>query len=148
MYTDKCCHLNKGARTKWNLTATNRPQNTYYGCHSRFMSSKGAWGSIHQFCHFSELYNTWGDLSLFCLDSMRSSVSAKSSQLCRDKVSLSDRPWMSSYIMQCVSWLWTVLWPSSDYFPGELKWRRARYSILQVRSARNSNTAWWFRTNC
>jgi hypothetical protein len=35
-------------------------------------------------------------------------ISAKSSQLCGDKVSLSDRPWMSSYIMQCVSWLWTV----------------------------------------
>jgi hypothetical protein len=32
--------------------------------------------------------------------------------------------------MQCVSWLWTVFWPSSDYFPGELKWRCARYSIL------------------
>jgi hypothetical protein len=90
----------------------------------------------------------WGDFSLFCLDSMRSTISAKSSQLCRDKVSLNDRPWMSSYIMQCVSWLWNVFWPSSDYFPGELKWRWAIYSILQVWSARNSNTAWWFRTNC
>jgi hypothetical protein len=64
------------------------------------------------------------------------------------KVSLSDRPWVSSYIMQCVRWLWTLFWPSSDYFPGELKWRWARYNILQVWSARNSNTAWWFRTNC
>jgi hypothetical protein len=83
---------------------------------------------------------SWGDFSLFCLDSMRSTnISAKSSQICGYKVSLSDRPWMSSYIMQCVSWLWTVFWPSSDYFPGELKWRWARYSILQVWSARNSN---------
>jgi hypothetical protein len=88
------------------------------------------------FCH-----QTWGDFSLFCLDSMRSTIYPQSSQLCRDKVSLSD-PWMNSYIMQCVSWLWTVFWPSSDYFPGELKWRWARYSILQVWSARNSNTAW------
>jgi hypothetical protein len=64
--------------------------------------------------------------------SMRSTISANSSQLCRDKVSLSDRPWMSSYIMQCVSGLWTVFWPSSNYFPGEWKWRWARYSILQV----------------
>jgi hypothetical protein len=30
-------------------------------------------------------------------------ISAKSSQLCGDQVSLSVRPWMSSYIMQCVS---------------------------------------------
>jgi hypothetical protein len=36
----------------------------------------------------------WGDFSLFCLDSMRSTITAKSSQLCGDKVSLSDRPWM------------------------------------------------------
>jgi hypothetical protein len=96
---------------------------------------------------------TWGDFSLFCLDSMWSTISAKSSQLCGDKVSLNDRPWMSSYIMQCVNWLWTVFWPSSDpvssdYFPGELKWRWARYSILQVWSARNSNNSLWFRTNC
>jgi hypothetical protein len=90
----------------------------------------------------------WGDFSLFCLDSMRSTISEKSSQLCGDQVLLSDRPSMSSYIMQCVSGLWTVFWPISDYFPGELKWRWARYSILQVWSARNSNTAWWFWTNC
>jgi hypothetical protein len=86
-----------------------------------------------------------GDFSLFCLDSMRSTISAKSSQLCGDKVSLSGHPWMSSYIMQCVSWLWTVFWRSSDYFPGELKWRWARYSILQVWSARNSNTSWFIQ---
>jgi hypothetical protein len=72
---------------------------------------------------------------LFGLKSMQSTISAKSSQPYGDKVSLSDRPWMSSYIMQCVSWLWTVFWPSSDHFPGELKWRWARYSILQAWSA-------------
>jgi hypothetical protein len=90
------------------------------------------------FCGW-ELSPPWGDFSLFCLDSMQSTISAKSSRLCGDQVSLSDRPWMSSYIMQCVSWLWTVFWASSDYFPGELKWRWARNSILQVWSARNSN---------
>jgi hypothetical protein len=31
--------------------------------------------------------------------------------------------------MQCVSWLWTVFWPSSDYFPGELK---CRYGQLEI----------------
>jgi hypothetical protein len=79
--------------------------------------------------HHPTRCTTWGDFSLFCLDSMRSTISAKSSQLCGDQVLLSDRPWMSSYIMQFVSWLWTVFWASSDYFPGELKWRLARYSI-------------------
>jgi hypothetical protein len=88
-------------------------------------------------CRYVENH-TWGDFSLFCLDSMRSTISTKSSQLCRDKVSLSDSPRMSSYIMQCVSWLWTVFWPSSDYFPGEFKWRWAidiascRYGQLEI----------------
>jgi hypothetical protein len=81
------------------------------------------WGYDREY-HFV-LKFAWGDFSLFCLDSMRSTISAKSSQLCGDRVSLSDRPWMSSYVMQCVSWLWTVFWPSSDYFPGELKWKWA-----------------------
>jgi hypothetical protein len=87
---------------------------------------------------------SWGYFSLFSLDSMRSTISAKSSQLCGDKVSLSDRPWMSSYIhvMQCVSRLWTVLcWSWSG---GELDLG----GIILVVTARNSNTAWWFRTNC
>jgi hypothetical protein len=44
---------------------------------------------------------TRGDFSR--LDSMRSTISTKSSQLCGDTVSLSDRPWMSSYIIQYVS---------------------------------------------
>jgi hypothetical protein len=86
-----------------------------------------------------ELKRSWGNFSLFCLDSMRSTFSAKSSQLCGDKVSLSDRPWMSSYIMQCVSWLRTVFWPSSDpglatflesWTGGELDIASCRYSSI------------------
>jgi hypothetical protein len=91
--------------------------------HSFHVVENGPWGDFSLFCLDSmrstisakssqlcgdKVSLTWGDFSLFCLDSMRSTISAKSSQLCGDKVSLSDRPWMSSYIMQCVSWLWTV----------------------------------------
>jgi hypothetical protein len=91
---------------------------------------------------------SWGDFSLFCLDSMRSTISAKSNQLCGDKVSLSDHPWMSSYIMQCVSWLWTVFWPSSDFFPGELKWRAILHGDLEqianwVEAPRSSSKRPW-----
>jgi hypothetical protein len=88
------------------------------------------------------LTQTWGDFNLFCLDSMWSTISAKSSQLCGDKVSLSDSPWMSSYIMQCVSWLWTVFcWPSSDpglttflesWSGGELDIASCRYGQLEI----------------
>jgi hypothetical protein len=44
-----------------------------------------------------------GILAFSVLDSMLSTISAKSSQLCGDQVSLSDRPWMSSYIMHWTS---------------------------------------------
>jgi hypothetical protein len=103
----------------------------------KLMNYMVSFGNFDFNCTCIVVQISWGDFSLFCLDSMRSTVSAKSSQLCGDKVSLSNRPWMSYYIMQCVSWLWTVFWPSSDYFPGE--WRWAIYSIMQVWSARNSN---------
>jgi hypothetical protein len=83
--------------------------------------------------HFHPKNRTWGDFSLFCLDSMWSTISAKSSLLCGDKVSLSDRPWMSSYIMQCVSWLWTVFSPSSESWSGgELEIASCRYGQLEI----------------
>jgi hypothetical protein len=118
----------------------------HIGCFSIFDTFAVRYNLIH-FC--KRMPCPWGDFSLFCLDSMRSTISPQSlANFAEIKVSLSDRPWMSSYIIQCVSWLWTVLWPSSAYFPGELKWRWAIYSIMQVWSARNSNKAWWFGTNC
>jgi hypothetical protein len=69
------------------------------------------------------------DFRLFCLDSMLSTISPKSSQLCGDKVSLSDRPWMSSYIMCSDLVLTTFL---ESWSGGELDIASCRYGQLEI----------------
>jgi hypothetical protein len=64
---------------------------------------------------------------------MRSTISANSSQLSGDEVSLNDRPWMSSYIMQCVSWLNCVLTTFLESWSGgELDIASCGYGQLEI----------------
>jgi hypothetical protein len=90
------------------------------------------WGKIFEIDSGNQLH-TWGDFCLFCLDSMRSTISAKSSQLCGYKVSLSDGPWMSSYIMQCELCSDLVLTTFLESWSGgELDIASCRYGQLEI----------------